>query len=141
MTECNITSELTPSVGRVKSISTRTRRTPLTRKRKRPQSAPHGWTLPDIEANAAREGNEILFGPQRIKVARTVVEFAPYPEAGPGRWKAVHRDGIVDAALDAARSGITADMLNVLRESDFARGGLKKRLVEWRSLIKEIHGD
>jgi uncharacterized protein YbjT (DUF2867 family) len=110
-----------------------------TPKRKKPHSAPHAWTLPQIEADAVSEGNEILFGPQRVKIVRTVVEFAPYPEAGPGRWQAVHRDGIVDAAIDAARSGITADMLTVLRESDFARGSLKKRLVEWRSLMKSIH--
>jgi hypothetical protein len=61
--------------------------------------------------------------------------YAPYPEAGPGRWQVVHKDEIVDAALFAAGMGITADMLAVLRDSDFAKGSLKKRLVEWRKLI------
>jgi hypothetical protein len=48
---------------------------------------------------------------------------------------------MVEAALDAARSGIEPDMLTVLRESDFAKGSLKRRLAKWRKLMKEIHGN
>jgi hypothetical protein len=100
---------------------------------------PYGRTLDIIEEDAARDGNEILFGPQRVKIVRTVVEYAPCPAAGPGRWQVVHRDEIVEAALDATRSGITPDMLTILRERDFSRGNLKQRLVELAELRKSIH--
>src|SRR5262249_37405241 len=98
--------------------------------RKQPEPAPTNmrWTLDNIEEEARATGCEVLFGPQRVKLVRTVVEYAPYPEAGPGRWRVVHTDAMVEAALDAARSGITVEMLTVLRESDFASGSLKRRL-------------
>ena len=98
------------------------------------------WTLDTIEEEARSTGCEVFFGPQRVKLVRTVVEYAPYPAAGPGRWQVVSRDAITEAALDAARSGIAPDMLTILRESDFAAGSLKRRLVKWRKVLKEIHG-
>jgi hypothetical protein len=108
---------------------------------KKPEpTVPYGPTLHDIEEDAVRDGYEVLFGPHRVRLVRTVVEYAPYPEAGPGRWRVIHRDAMVEAALNAARSGIEPDMLPVLRDSDFASGSLKRRLLKWRKLLKEIHG-
>ena len=93
------------------------------KQRKQPEPAPTSmrWTLDTIEEEARTTGCEILFGPQRVKLVRTVVEYAPHPEAGSGQWRVVHRDAMVDAALEVQRSGITADMLTILRERDFTR--------------------
>jgi hypothetical protein len=60
----------------------------MSRKRKKPtEPVTPAWTLPQIEEDAVRDGCEILFGPQRVRLVSTVVECAPYPEAGPGRWR------------------------------------------------------
>jgi hypothetical protein len=92
---------------------------------------PHAWTLPQIEEWAVRDGNEVLFGPQKIKIVRVMFEFEPYQEAGPGRWRAWRVDEIADAALDTAGIyRITANMIRAIRPEDFKRGNLKKRLAE-----------
>src|SRR5262245_29561743 len=96
------------------------------------------WTLDRIEEEARTTGCEVLFGPQRVKLVRTVLEYAPFPEAGPGRWHVVYSDPVTEGALEAMRSGITPDMLFALRVSDFNRGVLKKRLVELTALRKSI---
>jgi hypothetical protein len=75
---------------------------------KQPSPAPRPYvlTLDMIEGEARAAGCEELFGPQRVKLIWTVIEYAPYPEAGPGRWKIVSRDAITEAVLEASRSGI-----------------------------------
>ena len=106
-------------------------------KQAEPALAHMSWTLDTIEEEARATGSDVCLAPSASSQS-PVVEYAPYPEAGPGRWQVVHTDEIVEAARDAAHSGITADMLAVLRESDFERGSLKKRLVEWRKLVGSI---
>jgi hypothetical protein len=100
------------------------------------------WTLDTIEGEARATGCEVLFGPQRIKFVRTVVEYAPYPGAGPGRWQVVQRDAITEAALDAARSGITADTLTVPHESDFSACSLERsRFASVAELLTAVETD
>ena len=60
----------------------------MARKRKKqPEPAPTNkrWTLDNIEEEARATGCEVLFGPQRVKLVRTVVEYAPYRCLTPGR--------------------------------------------------------
>ena len=58
------------------------------KRKKQSEPVTPAWTLPQIEEDAVRDGYEILFGPQRVKLVRIVVEYAPHPAAGPGRINA-----------------------------------------------------
>jgi hypothetical protein len=90
----------------------------LARKRKPPK--PAGWTLHDIERVASIDGNEVLLGPRKIKIVRTIVAFEAYPEAGPGHWRKSYVDDVVEAALEAAMfKGITAGMFRALSVASF----------------------
>jgi hypothetical protein len=60
-------------------------------------------------------GNDVLLGPRKVKIVRTVIEFVPCPEAGPGRWQASYVDVIVEEAVDLAQiQNVTAEMLRAL---------------------------
>ena len=88
------------------------------RKRKPPK--PVGWTLHDIERVASIDGNEVLLGPRKIKIVRTIIAFEPYPDAGPGQWRKAYVDNVVEAALEAAMiRGITAAMFRALSAANF----------------------
>ena len=88
------------------------------RKRKSPK--PTGWTLHDIERIESIDGNEVILGPHKIKVVRTVIAFEPYLEAGPGHWRKSYVDDVVEAAMEAAMiRGITGDMFRALTAVNF----------------------
>ena len=121
---------------------------PRKRKKKSPKSiqppAPRAFSLPDIEAQALLDGNEILFGTRKVKIVRTVIAYEPCPEAGPGMWREAYVDEIVEApplasqrfaqaALEAARDrDMTASMFRALSAANF-------EAIE--RLRKRVHGD
>lgn len=77
----------------------------LPRKQQKQPPVPRFWDLEQIEEWAAMFGNDVLLGPRKVKIVRTVTEFVPCPpEAGPGRWQASYVDEIVEEAVDLARS-------------------------------------
>jgi hypothetical protein len=103
---------------------------PTSRNRKKRRPHALGYTLPDIEEQAVHDGHEILLGPLKIKVVRTVIAYESYPEAGPGRWREVCVDEIIEAALEAAKlNGLTPSMFRALSAANFeAFEPLRKRV-------------
>ena len=87
----------------------------MPRKRQKQPPAPPSWDLEQIEKWASMYGNDVLLGPRKVKIVRTVIEFVPCPEAGPGRWQASYVDVIVEEAVDLAQiQNVTAEMLRAL---------------------------
>jgi hypothetical protein len=83
----------------------------LPRKQQMQPPVPRSWDLEQIEEWAGMFGNEVLLGPRKVEIVRTVTEFVPCPEAGPGRWQASYVDEIVEEAVHLARSqNMTAEM-------------------------------
>jgi len=81
---------------------------------------PRTWDLEQIEGWAGMFGNEVLLGPRKVKIVRVIAEFAPRPDAGPGRWQASYWDEIVEEAVDLARShNMTAEMFRALSLASF----------------------
>jgi hypothetical protein len=103
-----------------KPIDLLAQRNLMPRKRKNPDPTRFAHSLADIELIASNAGNEIYFGPRKIKIVRTVFTYDPFPEAGPGMWRETYVDEIVEAALEAAAlKGLTPSMFRALSAANF----------------------
>jgi len=91
-------------------------------------------SLEDIEKAARNLNCEILFGPGKVKLVRTVYTYLPDPSSGPGMWRCADGNELFAAALAANTfEGIQPEHIRALTFEDFEEyGPLKDRLAKAR---------